>query len=306
MTQAGNGNTLCLGIDAGGTQTRWALARPSGEIVAQGTVAGFSALQMATEAGRAQVETALAVLAKDVAAAGRPVRVMAGVTGSSGSEALRASMAKQLGLREQDVDLRSDIEIAYLSVLAPGEGYLVYAGTGSFAAFVDADGTLHRVGGRGGILDDGGSGYWIAREALSLIWRREDEQPGSWRNSPMAVEIFDFIGGPEWPHTRHLVYESERGALGEIALAVAATAAMDPVSRSLLAAAGRELARLAQTLRSRFGQRPIVVTGRAFALHPLIGASMRSALPGESPVHRDAEAHVAAARIAAGKSAPAV
>lgn len=297
-----DGTTLGLGIDAGGTQTRWALARASGELVAQGSVAGFSALQMAAEAGRAHVDAALTALARQVAAAGRPVRVLAGVTGSSGGAALRSLMAARLGMNEQDVDLRSDIEVAYLSLMKPGAGYLVYAGTGSFAAFIDEHNALHRVGGRGGILDDGGSGYWIAREALSLIWRREDEHPGSWRESPMAVEIFDFIGGADWAHTRRLVYESERGALGELALAVAATAAMDPVARSLLAAAGRELARLAHALKARFGARPVVVSGRAFALHPLVGASMRSALPGVDVTHRQAEPHVGAALIAGGAS----
>ena len=37
-----------LGIDAGGTETRWALAAPGGAILADGVVAGLSALQMAT------------------------------------------------------------------------------------------------------------------------------------------------------------------------------------------------------------------------------------------------------------------
>ena len=40
-----------LGIDGGGTQTRWALARASGEIVASGQVAGMTALQMNTDSG---------------------------------------------------------------------------------------------------------------------------------------------------------------------------------------------------------------------------------------------------------------
>jgi N-acetylglucosamine kinase-like BadF-type ATPase len=44
-----------LGIDAGGTETRWALAAPGGRIVAEGVVGGLSALQMATESGRAAV-----------------------------------------------------------------------------------------------------------------------------------------------------------------------------------------------------------------------------------------------------------
>ncbi|HEY1396565.1 MAG TPA: hypothetical protein VF536_10650, partial [Roseateles sp.] len=35
---------LGLGLDAGGTQTRWALARPDGTLVARGEVGGFSAL----------------------------------------------------------------------------------------------------------------------------------------------------------------------------------------------------------------------------------------------------------------------
>ena len=35
-----------LGIDAGGTQTRWALADAAGAIVAEGAVDGMSATQM--------------------------------------------------------------------------------------------------------------------------------------------------------------------------------------------------------------------------------------------------------------------
>ena len=43
----------------------------------------------------------------------------------------------------------TDIEVAYLDVFRPGEGYLVYAGTGSIAAFIDEHDQFHRVGGRG-------------------------------------------------------------------------------------------------------------------------------------------------------------
>ena len=41
---------LGLGIDAGGTQTRWALAVPSGELVAEGSAAGMSAVQVGSRA----------------------------------------------------------------------------------------------------------------------------------------------------------------------------------------------------------------------------------------------------------------
>ena len=47
---------LALGIDAGGTETRWALAGPGGVFVAEGAVGGFSALEaqgVGNEAGEA-------------------------------------------------------------------------------------------------------------------------------------------------------------------------------------------------------------------------------------------------------------
>jgi glucosamine kinase len=296
---------LGLGIDAGGTQTRWALARASGEIVANGSVAGLTALQMNSANGAERIGETLADLARAMQAYGQPQRVYAGLTGfSEGGDSLRALLAEQLGVEANAVTLASDIEIACLDLYAPGEGYVVYAGTGSIAAFIDAAGTLHRAGGRGVLLDDAGGGFWIAKEALRHIWRQEDERPDSWRESPMAREIFKSIGGSDWAHTRHFVYgtanENSRGEIGKLAIAVAAVADADPVARRILEAAGAELARLARAMVSRFGPRPVTLTGRAAQLHPVIFDAMCAALPEAIPLQmKISEAHVAAARIAA-------
>ena len=101
-----------------------------------------------------------------------------------------AMLATAFAAPEAGVRVVSDVEIAYRAAFAPGEGYLVYAGTGSIAAFIDAQGVLHRAGGRGVALDDAGGGYWIAREALRRLWRREDERPGAWRDSRWHVGCF--------------------------------------------------------------------------------------------------------------------
>ena len=297
---------LCgLGIDAGGTQTRWALARASGEIVADGRVAGMTALLMNTDSGRQHVREVVADLAGAVAAVGRPGRVYAGLTGfGEGEDSLRALIATALGVDAGGVTLASDIEIACLDLYAPGEGYVVYAGTGSIAAFIDAAGTLHRAGGRGVVLDDAGGGFWIAREALRHIWRVEDERPESWRDSPMACALFERIGGDDWAHTRRFVYGSTigeaRGEIGKLALAVAAVAGIDPDARRILDAAGCELARLGRAMTLRFGSRPVTLTGRVAELHPAIAEAMRAALPDSIPLAvRASDAHFAAARIAA-------
>ncbi|MEG1055890.1 MAG: ATPase, partial [Janthinobacterium sp.] len=182
---------LGLGIDAGGTQTRWALAGADGAIVADGAVEGLSALQMSSDAGRAAVHATFAKLSRAVLAIGQPRAVVAGLTGFGGDDVTLAHMlADLLALDAGDIRLGNDIDIAYRDSFEPGEGYLVYAGTGSIAAWIDTDGGFHRAGGRGVLLDDGGGGYWIAREALRHIWRREDEAPGSWQASPMAEAVF--------------------------------------------------------------------------------------------------------------------
>jgi glucosamine kinase len=293
-------NGMGLGIDAGGTQTRWALADAAGVIVAEGAVDGMSATQMGNDAGRDAVRAVFATLVGQALAAGRPVAACAGLTGFDGAAVQPAQwLAELLNVAPAAVTVRNDIEIAYLDAFSPGEGYLVYAGTGSIAAWIDADGGFHRAGGRGVTLDDGGGGFWIAREAMRHIWRLEDEEPGAWQRSAMARAVFDHVGGSDWALSRQFMYGQERGAIGRLALAVAASADADPVARGIIQQAGRELARIALALVRRHGPRPIVLAGRAATLHPLIAQTMRAALPaGLSLTQRATQAHHAAARIA--------
>lgn len=301
VDQADNG--IGLGIDAGGTRTRWALAAPGGAILAEGAVPGISALQLNSAEGRDVVYATFAQLARQVIeqGQGRPSRIRAGLTGFGGDgEQLQLWLAELAGVSPRHVMLCNDIEIAYFANFPPGEGYLVYAGTGSIGAFIDRDGTFHRAGGRGVVLDDGGGGFWIAREALRHIWRNEDEEPGRWQESPMARAVFDHVGGSDWSFSRQFIYGKERGEVGKLALAVAASAEQDPAAAAILQEAGRELARLGNALINRFGPRPVALAGRAAELHPLIVDTMRAALPPATALSQTrSEAHYAAARLAA-------
>ncbi len=292
---------LGLGLDAGGTQTRWALATGAGEVVVEGTARGLTALQLNTSDGLRHISEVFANIAAQVASHGAPSRVCAGVTGLDQRDSrLCELIAAALNLPVAHVSVHSDIDIAYRDLFRPGEGYVVYAGTGSIAAFIDEQGVFHRAGGRGVLLDDAGGGFWIAREALRHIWRLEDEVPGSWRHSPLARAMFARVGGDDWAHSRQFFYGRERGEIGQLALAVAETAADDEISARILESAGGELARLARAMISRFGMRPIALTGRAANLHPLIEAKMRASIPPETLLSvRVAEPHIAAARIAA-------
>src|SRR5471030_2580822 len=269
MNADSDARTQSLGIDAGGTRTRWALADAAGAIIAEGSVAGWSATQMADPAGRDAAQAVFSALVAEVLAVGRPSRVCAGLTGYGGQSDVAALIVEWL------------------------------AGPLAIAAWIDTDGVFHRAGGRGVLLDDGGGGYWIARAALSHIWRREDEVPGAWRASAMARAVFEHIGGDDWSLSRQFMYGQERGAIGALAVAVAASADADPQARLILRQAGEELARLALALVSRCGARPIALAGGASTLHPLIAQTMRDALPPALSLrHVVLQAHHAAARIA--------
>ncbi len=288
-----------LGLDAGGTQTRWAVADADGRLWAEGSVAPVSGQQLGSGVGRAQVAATLGAIAQ---AAGPVDAVIAGVTGLAAAQApaLVALAASTFQVAPDAVQAQSDIESLCLAAFAPGDGIVVYAGTGSVAAFIDASGTLQRAGGRGAVIDDAGSGHWIAREALRHIWRAEDETPGAWAASPLATKVFAQIGGSDWATTRAWVYGATRGELGALALAVAAAADEDPAALALLHSAGSELARLAAALLHRHGLRPLALAGRVFELHPAVENALCAALPAGCTAHRlTTPAHHAAARRAA-------
>ena len=288
-----------LGLDAGGTQTRWAVANADGDVRAQGSVAPISGLQLDAAGGRAAIGSALAEIA---ARAGSVGAVTAGLTGFDAMQSpqLCSLLSAAFDLPTAAVQAMSDIEMACRAAFAPGAGYVVYAGTGSIAAFIDENGQLQRAGGRGVVIDDAGGGHWIAREALRLIWRAEDERPGTSVESTLARMVFAQIGGSEWSDTRRWAYGATRGELGSLALAVAAAADADPQALAILRSAGEELARLARALIGRHGLRPIALTGRVFDLHPAIDNALRAALPdGTSVQLQGVPAHHAAARLAA-------
>jgi N-acetylglucosamine kinase-like BadF-type ATPase len=294
-----------LGMDAGGTKTRWALCDQAGSLVVEGEIGGMSGLHLGTSAGVEKLQQTLQALKAAIAdnTHGGDVMLYAGMTGLGDpalARAMLALMQVELPLAPGHIHLVNDMDIAYRAAFAPGQGYLVYAGTGSIAAYIDEVQTFHRAGGLGPALGDEGGGYWIAREALAKIWRDEDRQPDSWRASALARRLFESLGGADWATTRQFVYGSDRGVIGKLALQVAAAAHEDDAASALLLRAGAELACLANVMLHRHGPRPIVAGGRVFALSPLIEQGFRANVGDAANVKfvPDLMAHRTAARLA--------
>jgi N-acetylglucosamine kinase-like BadF-type ATPase len=291
-----------LGIDAGGTATRWCLADADGRALAEGRADPLSG-HIFSDAAEIRARQVVEGIGAEVLKSARPDGIVAGITGltrGAPAEALmRGLFAETLRLPAERVRIAEDMWIAYLARFRPGEGILVYSGTGSIGYYLAPDQQAIQVGGRGNLIDDGGSGFWMAREAIKAVLRAEEEAPGSGWSTPLGQALARAIGGTSWNAIRAFVYGGDRGKIGVLARAVA-EAASDPVAHAILAAAGQELARLANSLFKRVGSRPVAVTGRAAHLHPLILEAFKRAIPpGSAVVVADVDAALAAARLAA-------
>lgn len=284
-----------LGLDAGGSATRWTVVDSGGAVLGAGELAAVDG-HLFNPANRDRFIAMAAGLAEATATLA-PKAVVAGITGLTGDSpeaaAAREILAQALGI--SSVRVEDDLWIGYHAAFAPGAGHVVYAGTGSVGLHIKTDGSLIRVGGRGMLIDDGGSAFWIGREGLNTAYRRIDagQAPGA-----LGEALFAAIGGADWNAVRAHVYGGGRTAVAMLAMAVAI--ADDPGAATILAQAGRELARLGRDLVSRIGRLPVALQGRAASLHPSILTAMRDASPGLDITMHQADAALAAARLAAG------
>jgi N-acetylglucosamine kinase-like BadF-type ATPase len=291
-----------LGFDGGGTGARWRLVDDAGQVLGQGSAGPFTG-HLFDDATRHACQAAIVRLTAAVRAAGRPQQIVAGVTGlSTGSEtaALIASwLSASFELAPAAVQVVDDMRIAYRAAFTPGEGVLVYAGTGSVAIHLAEDGTTLRAGGHGYLIDDAGSGYWIGRQALSALVRAQDEgrDPGA-----LGQEVEAAIGSLDWEDVRRHVYGGGRAAVAGLVPAIAKAALRDDsVANAILSSAGEELARLARVLIARLGrQQPVALAGGVGRASPLIFSHFRTSLPRDAVSRQVTQAPVEiAARLAA-------
>ena len=289
---------LTLGLDAGGSGTKWALLRED-EVLARGKAPPLTAALLETAAGKASLQALVTALPE------RPGALHAGLPGltrgTPAAEEVRAVLAAAFGLAPQSVSVENDLDLAYHAHFSPGEGVLLYAGTGSVAYHVTESGGVVRAGGRGYRIGDDGGGFSLGRGALRWLTDAldRDEVPAS----PLAAEVVAVTGGLDWDTLRAFAYGTPgAAAIARLAPAVGRAADRgDGAARELLEDAARSLTELARRVLTRTGPLPVVATGGALRSSPLFPAALAVALPGAQVLWRDHA--VAAARRAGGLAA---
>ncbi len=238
--------TLYIGIDAGGSGTRAALALPDGEVLAVGH--GGPSNHLSGEPGLLRLRAALTAALEPLLPSVRGNRcvVYAGMTGVSipGKREGAIATISEL-LPASRVEISHDASPAVVGALAGGDGVGVLSGTGAIALARAADGREARAGGYGYLLSDEGAAFGIARQAVADVMRAVDGRGpatllGELFRQHLGLE--DVRGLPGWLYAAADPVER----LAPLAPIVAAAAEQgDQVALSVFEKAGEELADVA-------------------------------------------------------------
>ncbi len=272
-----------LGIDAGGSSTRWLLLEDTGLELGRGTLGPLTG-HVFTPEGKEENLGRLAELLRAASHIARPDAVVGGITGLHGgtaaAELFQARAREVSGLPHKRILFDNDLHIAYASAFLPGAGVLLYAGTGSVGYHVTAGGETVRAGGYGYLIDDAGAGFWIGQQGIRQTFRLLDEL-GYPADTPLAQGIYDALGSDHWDDVIETVYGGGRSRVAALAPAVAEAArAGDDAAVTILTRAGQELARLAVAVLQRVGRPlPVAFTGGISKLSPVLTEALRAALP---------------------------
>ena len=223
-----------IGIDAGGTKTELLLSDEKGKQLRRALLPGVNAARM-------PVEQAAEALARGVAHLGGAADCLyAGIAGAGTPElarALRQEMEKRLP-EVKRMEVASDAFNAMNGEIGLENGLALIAGTGSSAFLRTEDGVL-QIGGRGPLIDDGGSGYSVGRAVLNAAYRAMD---GRGPQTTLVHAAEKRLGVP----LREAIPRIYAGGVAEIAgfgpLAAECAQAGDAVAREIAEDCARELA----------------------------------------------------------------
>lgn len=275
---------IALGIDGGASSSRW-LLRDEHEEIARGRGAPITG-HLFTPGDQERTLGRLADLCAQAKAHATPGAVVAGITGldrnSGSARAIADALSTNLAIPADRIRVMHDMDVAYHAIFAPGEGVLVYGGTGSIAFHMPAEPGAPgvRVGGHGYLIDDAGGGFWIGSRALQSVMRERDRL-GARPATPLADAVYAHVGNDDWDAVREHVYGGGRTAVAALSVAVGTAAARgDEAALGILRQAGAELARLAAIMFERLGSiHPVALSGGVVRLGEPLLTGFREALP---------------------------
>ena len=247
------------GIDGGGTHTRLELRNENNQVLERRVFGPFNINSIGPDAFRTLLERVFAYCGDMARCSGVCVGgagISNPLTGKILEECLKKAgfTGKWKLCGDQEIALRGALDVP---------GMILIAGTGSICFGKNAEGKTARTGGYGHILDDGGSGYALGREALAAAVRYLD---GRGPGKALCEAVFSVLGVDTLEELISLVYGSltDKARIARCAGAVLELAqAGDEPAREILNTGAAELAELVRATQKKLNLEggPIALLG---------------------------------------------
>ncbi len=271
---------MFLAVDAGGTSTRAVVVDSSGRALGYGRAAGGNPTAGGIAGAVAAIGTAALRAGSGLTPAGGPfATATVAMAGERTQEFTERATARLGALGWPRVNFQHDLLGIFGSGTHETDGYALVAGTGSVAARVVGGRLDHVVGGRGWLLGDAGSGFWIGhRVARAVIAALDGQQPET-ALTPLVLHAVGVVADLDSAPGRaaaarqlmSVLYARRPVQLAELA-PLAFRAADDPTARSILVAASEALVGLLAAV-SRTELRGPVVAGGSVLVQGLLRAA---------------------------------
>lgn len=165
-----------IGLDGGGTKTQGVLTDATGMILSHRLAGASNPNDVTPERAVAVLSDLITSLLSDagLTESDHPsVSLFGGIAGGINHGPRLESGLRVAFPRFSHITIRSDAHILLSGELPTGDGACIICGTGS-VCFLRRGDTLIRIGGWGYLLDSGGGGYDIGRDALEAVLRAHD------------------------------------------------------------------------------------------------------------------------------------
>lgn len=243
-----------LGVDGGGSKTRFLLIDESGVVLASHADGPAYYLEIGLEALTARLSHGVAAT---LAQAGVAVTDVAfaffGIPayGEDRSLLARLDAAPAGTVPAGRYRCGNDMVCGWAGALAGADGINVAAGTGSIA-YGEYAGRTARAGGWGELFSDEGSAYWLAREGLRLFSRMSDERAP---RGPLYDAVRQHFGLQDDLDLCAAIYGqslTQRSQFAQLSRLVSAAARQgDELARALFTKAAGELVELVNGVRAQ-------------------------------------------------------
>ena len=283
-----------LGVDGGGTKTRFLLLDETGTVLAAHTEGPAYHVEIGAEALRSMLGQGIkTTLRRGGVAASHLTFAFLGLPAYGEDRAavplLDAAPSRALPAARYRVG--NDMVCGWAGALAGEDGINVVAGTGSIA-YGEYQGRSARAGGWGELFSDEGSAYWLAREGLRLFSRMSDGRTPRGALYELVRQQFGLQNDLDLCGALYGKSAAQRSQFAQLSkLVTEAASAGDEQAAALFGRAAHELAEIVDAVRDQLQvpqatELAVSYSGGLFLLGDLLLTPLQAALTGTPRKYR--------------------